>query len=112
MTASTDRRPGLKVWAWERSLQVAFSGTLAAFAAAILGVAFTLKSSGRVIAFIIVGILVAATFIFLIAAANKPVSDEKEKKEKHPSMVDKSKSFATDPESAASKPIKPPRGPR
>ncbi len=109
MAASTDPRPGLKVWAWEKNLLVAFAGTLAGFAAAVLTVAFVLKSSGRVIAFVVVGVLVAATLIFLTVAANKR---DGENGKRGPRMVSPENSFTKPTESADSNRPKSPGEPR
>lgn len=106
VAASNDPRPGLKVWEWERNLLVAFAATLAGFAGAVLAVAFTLKSSGRVIAFVVVGALVAATLIFFFIAANKP--DEKKRK-RGPEMVDPKDSFASPVNPVGRKSSKSPR---
>jgi hypothetical protein len=77
VSSATDPGPGLKVWAWEKNLLLALAATLTAFATAVLTVAFTLKGSGRLIAFIVTGVLVVVMLAFLVAAANKPDENRK-----------------------------------
>jgi hypothetical protein len=109
VAASDDPRPGLKVWAWDRNLLLAFAATLAGFAGAVLTVAFTFKSSGRVIALVVVGVLIAATLTFLTVAANKP---DREKRKRGPGMVAPEDSFSLPTESVGRKRPKSAREPR
>lgn len=120
MTPSSSPRPGLKVWKWERGILGVFIGALAVFAAAVLTVAFTLKGSGKVIAFIIAVSLVVIVLALCVAAANgqsvrperRPHDNQPEKKKPRPGVVnDPSKAFAKDPNEVGRAPIPPPGGP-
>jgi hypothetical protein len=76
MSVPTRRNPGFRIWAWERGLLGAFAGVLAAFAAAVLTVAFTFTGRGKVAAFVIAGILAIIIFALLYLSANRnPVPD-------------------------------------
>jgi hypothetical protein len=97
------------VWAWERNLLAAFATMLAGFAAAFLAVAFTFKGSGRVIAFVVVGVLIAGTLIFFVIAANKP---DGENRKRGPGMVSPEDSFAKPTGSVSRKRSKSQREPR
>lgn len=120
MTSSATHRPGLRVWKWERDLLGVFIGALAVFAAAVLTVAFTLKGSGKVIAFIVALILIVIVLGLCVAAANgQPIRPGSRRhnyqaKERKPSpglVNDPSKTFAKDPDTVGQPPIPPPGEP-
>jgi len=118
MTAPDRPSPGFRVWKWERGLLGAFAGTLAAFAGAVLTVAFTLSRTGKVVAFIVAGLLAVVIFALLFVSANrKPLPDEPVPPDDgsvNPGsdfVDDESKVIGTDLESVGQEPIPPPPGP-
>jgi hypothetical protein len=113
MTVPDRPSPGFRVWEWERGLLGAFAGTLAAFAGAVLTVAFTLSRTAKVVAFVVAGVLAVVIFALLFVSANrKPVPPDDGSVNPGSDFVDdKSKVIGTDLESVGQEPIPPPPGP-
>ena len=114
-------RPGLRVWKWERGVQVGLASTLCAAAAGVFGAAFLVHGAGRIISFVIAGLLVVlAAALFWLAANNEPtppdgpvpVNQDGEAGKPAPGLVtDPSQSLSADLDSVGHTPITPPPGP-